>query len=98
VSSAASSGVVLPVGWSQDQPAWARWTAGQVDTFREPGTWQDASIAADQVGEVTGRFLDCRPDSLRSDTLRYNTSYYIQAQALGAELGTAAVSGLLLLG
>jgi len=37
--------VVLPVGWSHDQPAWARWTAGQVDTFREPGTWLDASIA-----------------------------------------------------
>jgi hypothetical protein len=91
--------VVLPVGWSHDQPAWARWTAGQVDTFREPGTWLDASIAADQVGEVIGRFLDCWPDSLRSDTLRYATSYYIQAQALGAELGTAAaVSGLLLLG
>jgi hypothetical protein len=91
--------VVLPVGWSHDQPTRARWTAGQVDTFREPGTWLDASIAAAQVGEVIGRFLDCWPDSLRRDSLRYATSYYIQAQALGAELGTAAaVSGLLLLG
>jgi hypothetical protein len=53
--------VVLPVGWNHDQPAWARWTAGQVDTFREPGTWLDASIAADQAGEVIGRFLDCWP-------------------------------------
>jgi len=36
---------------------------------------------------------------LRSETLRYATSYYVQAQALGAELGTAAaISGLLLLG
>ena len=33
------------------------------------------------------------------NTLRYATSYYMQAQALGVELGTAAaVSGLLLLG
>ena len=70
--------VVLPVGWSHDQAAWARWTAGQVDTFREPGTWLDASIAADQVSEVIGRFLDCWPDSLRSDTLRHAMSYYIQ--------------------
>ena len=67
--------VVLPIGWSYDQPVWARWTAGQVDTFREPGTWLDASIAAAQAGEVIVRFLDCWPDSLRSDTLRYVTFY-----------------------
>jgi len=91
--------VVLLVGWKHEQPVWARWTAGQVDTFREPGTWLDASVAAAQAGEVAARFLDCWPDSLRSDTLRYATSYYVQALALGAELGTAAaVSGLLLLG
>lgn len=89
--------MVLPVGWSDDQPAWARWTAAQVDTFREPPTWLDASIAADQVSEVIGRFLDCWPDSLRSDTLRYATPTTSRAQTLGAELGTvAAVSGLLL--
>jgi hypothetical protein len=91
--------VVLPVGWKDGQPVWVRWTAGQVDTFREPGSWLDASIAAAQVSEVVGRFLDCWPDPLRQATLRYATSYYVQALALGAELGTAAaVSGLLLLG
>src|SRR6266536_2989890 len=61
--------VVLLVGWKHEQPVWARWTAGQVDTFREPGTWLDASVAAAQAGEVAARFLDCWPDSLRSDKI-----------------------------
>ena len=75
------------------------WTAGRVEGYREHGSWLDASIAAPQVAETVGRFLDCWPDPLRSDTLRYATSYYAQALALDAELGTAAaVSGLSLLG
>ncbi len=90
--------VALPVGWKDDQPVWARWTAGLVDSFGEPGTWLDASIGGTQAGEVVGRFLESWPDSLSSDTLRYATSYYVQALVLGIELGTAAaVSGLLLL-
>jgi hypothetical protein len=89
--------VILPVGWRGDKPVWARWTAGLVDGFREPGTWLDASIGGAQVGEVVGRFLERWSDPLCSDTLRYATSYYVQALALGVELGTAAaVSGLLL--
>jgi hypothetical protein len=89
--------VILPVGWKDEKPVWARWTAGLVDGFREPGTWLDASIGGAQVGEVTGQFLDRWSDPLCSDTLRYATSYYVQALALGVELGTAAaVSGLLL--
>jgi hypothetical protein len=89
--------VVLPVGWKDEKPVWARWTGGQVDDFREPGTWLDASIGGAQVGEAVGRFLERWSDPLYSDTLRFATSYYVQALALGAELGTAAaVSGLLL--
>jgi hypothetical protein len=91
--------VVLPVGWHHGEPVWARWTAGRVDAYREPGSWLDTSIAATQVAETVGRFLDCWPDMLRRDTLLYATSYYSQALALGVELGTAAaVSGLSLLG
>jgi hypothetical protein len=92
--------VVLPVGWRDDEPVWARWTAGRVDAYRDDrGSWLDPSITAAQVGETVGRFLDCWPDPLRRDTLRYAVSYYIQALALDPELGTAAaVSGLLLLG
>lgn len=90
--------VVLPVGWHDGKPVWAWWTAGRVDSFREPGSWLDASIGAAQAGEVIGRFLEPWPDELSRDTLRYVTSYYVQALALGVELGTAAaVSGLLLL-
>ena len=90
--------VVLPVGWHDEKPVWAWWTAGRVDSFREPGSWLDASIGGSQAGEVIGRFLQRWPDSLSSDTLRYATSYYVQALGLGVELGTAAaVSGLLLL-
>jgi hypothetical protein len=90
--------VVLPVGWKDDAPVWARWTAGLVDSFSEPGTWLDQSVGGAQVGEVIGRFLEGWSDPLSSDTLRYATSYYVQALAPGAELGTAAaVSGLLLL-
>jgi hypothetical protein len=91
--------VVLPVGWNDGEPVWAWWTAGVVDSFRERGSWLDASIAADQSSEVVGRILDNWPDGLHSDTLRYATSYYVQALRLGAELGVAAaVSGLLLIG
>jgi len=90
--------VVLPVGWDDDEPVWAWWTAGRVDSFREPGSWLDWSIGGFQAGEVIGRFLQRWPDRLSRDTLRYATSYYVQALALGVELGTAAaVSGLLLL-
>jgi hypothetical protein len=91
--------VVLPVGWHDDKPVWAWWTAGRVDSFQhEHGRWLDASIGGAQASEVIGRFLQRWPDELSSDTLRYATSYYVQALALGVELGTAAaVSGLLLL-
>jgi hypothetical protein len=90
--------VVLPVGWDDGKPVWVWWTAGRVDSFREPGGWLDGSIGGFQAGEVIGRFLRRWPDGLSRDTLRYATSYYVQALALGVELGTAAaVSGLLLL-
>lgn len=90
--------VVLPVGWHDDEPVWAWWTAGRIDSFREYGSWLDASIGGPQAGEVIGQFLKRWPDRLSSDTLRYATSYYVQALGLGVELGTAAaVSGLLLL-
>lgn len=89
---------VLPIGWHDDKPVWAWWTAGRVDSFHEHGSWLDGSIGAAQASEVIGRFLQRWPDLLSSDTLRYATSYYVQALALGVELGTAAaVSGLLLL-
>jgi hypothetical protein len=89
---------VLPVGWQYDKPVWAWWTAGRVEGFREPGSWLDGSIGGFQAGEVIGRFLERWQDGLSRDTLRYATSYYVQALALGVELGTAAaVSGLLLL-
>jgi hypothetical protein len=92
--------VVLPVGWLADDPAWARWTAGRVDPFRDDrGSWLDSSIAAAQVGQVVGRFVDNWSDLLHRDTLRYAVSYYVQALALDPELGTAAAtSGLLLVG
>lgn len=91
--------IVLPVGWRTREPVWARWTAGRVDSYQDHGSWLDARVAATQVAEAVGRFLDCWPDPLRRDTLLYATSYYSQALALGVELGTAAaVSGLSLLG
>jgi hypothetical protein len=80
--------VALPVRWKDDRPDWVRWTSGLVDGFREPGTWLDASIGGAQVGEVVGWFLECWSDPLRSDTLRYATFYYVQALALGGELGS----------
>jgi hypothetical protein len=93
------TGVVLPVGWNREQPVWARWSAWRIDAYRDYGTWLDASIAAAQVAETAGRFLDAWNDPLHRDTLRYATSYYAQALALDHELGTAAaVSGLSLLG
>ena len=92
--------VALPVGWRGDEPVWARWTAGRADPYRDDrGSWLDSSIAAAQVGQVVGQFLDSWADPLRRDTLRYVVSYYVQALALDPELGTAAaISGLLLLG
>jgi hypothetical protein len=83
-------------GWSP----WARWTAGRVDPFRDDqGSWLDSSIAAAQVAQVVGRFVDKWSDLLHRDTLRYVVSYYVQALAQDPELGTAAaISGLLLLG
>jgi hypothetical protein len=72
--------VVLPVGWYDDKPVWAWWTAGRVDSFHDGhGSWLDGSIGGAQASEVIGRFLQRWPDKLSSDTLRYATSYYVQA-------------------
>jgi hypothetical protein len=91
--------VILPVGWKDETPVWAQWTAGRVDAYRDPGTWLDSSITARQVGEVVGRFLDSWSNDLRRDTLLYSTGYYVQALDRHAEISVAsAVSGLLLLG
>jgi hypothetical protein len=81
--------VVLPVGWKDEQPVWARWTAGLLDSFAEPGTWLDASIGGAQVSEVVGRFLESWPDSFRSDTLRYATSYYCMSRPWSSVLSLA---------
>lgn len=90
--------VALPTGWRDERPAWARWTAGSVDSHRDTSTWLDSSISLVQVAELIGLLLQCWSDSLRRETLRYAISYYVQAVAWPEDLGTAAaISGLSLL-